>query len=95
MYPTGAVCKPWEVTTPVCVLGMGLIGGSLMRAGQAAGREVFGYNRSIDAVRAATADGFDVTEDLTAALKRAASTEALAERQQMVLSLPFPAYRED
>lgn len=26
---------------------------------------------------------------------RAASTEALAERQQMVLSLPFPAYRED
>lgn len=26
---------------------------------------------------------------------RAPSTEALAERQQMVLSLPFPAYRED
>ncbi|TXH22726.1 MAG: prephenate dehydrogenase [Mycobacterium sp.] len=86
MYPTGAVCKPWEVTTPVCVLGMGLIGGSLMRAGQAAGREVFGYNRSIDAVRAATADGFDVTEDLTAALKRAASTEAL-----IVLAVPVPA----
>jgi prephenate dehydrogenase len=65
---------------------MGLIGGSLMRAGQAAGREVFGYNRSIDAVRAATADGFDVTEDLTAALKRAASTEAL-----IVLAVPVPA----
>ena len=26
---------------------------------------------------------------------RAPSTEALTERQQMVLSLPFPAYRED
>jgi prephenate dehydrogenase len=65
---------------------MGLIGGSLMRAGQAAGREVYGYNRSIDAVRAATADGFDATEDLTAALKRAASTEAL-----IVLAVPVPA----
>lgn len=86
MYPTGAVCKPWKVTTPVCVLGMGLIGGSLMRAGQAAGREVFGYNRSIDAVRAATADGFDATEDLGAALKRAAASDAL-----IVLAVPVPA----
>lgn len=70
----------------MCVLGLGLIGGSLMRAGQAAGREVFGYNRSIDAVKCATADGFDATEDLTAALKRAASTEAL-----IVLAVPVPA----
>jgi len=70
----------------VCVLGMGLIGGSVMRAGQAAGREVFGYNRSIDAVRSATADGFDVTEDITATLKRAASSEAL-----IVLAVPVPA----
>ncbi|WP_205848825.1 prephenate dehydrogenase [Mycolicibacterium mucogenicum] len=70
----------------MCVLGMGLIGGSLMRAGQAAGREVFGYNRSIDAVRAATADGFDATEDLTAALKRAAASDAL-----IVLAVPVPA----
>jgi len=65
---------------------MGLIGGSLMRAGQAAGREVFGYNRSIDAVRAATADGFDATEDLGAALKRAAASDAL-----IVLAVPVPA----
>jgi len=70
----------------VCVLGMGLIGGSVMRAGQAAGREVFGYNRSIDAVRSATSDGFDVTEDITATLKRAASSEAL-----IVLAVPVPA----
>ncbi|MCT7370851.1 prephenate dehydrogenase [Mycolicibacterium llatzerense] len=70
----------------MCVLGLGLIGGSLMRAGQAAGREVFGYNRSIDAVKSATADGFDATEDLTAALKRAALSEAL-----IVLAVPVPA----
>ena len=86
MYPARPVCKPWNVTTPVCVLGMGLIGGSVMRAGQAAGREVFGYNRSIDAVRSATSDGFDVTEDITATLKRAASSEAL-----IVLAVPVPA----
>ncbi|WGI35745.1 prephenate dehydrogenase [Mycolicibacterium aubagnense] len=70
----------------MCVLGLGLIGGSLMRAGQAAGREVFGYNRSIDAVKCAAADGFDATDDLTAALKRAASSEAL-----IVLAVPVPA----
>ncbi|BCI92727.1 hypothetical protein NIIDMKKI_79330 [Mycobacterium kansasii] len=35
-------------TTPVCVLGLGLIGGSIMRATAAAGREVFGYNRSVE-----------------------------------------------
>lgn len=86
MYPTRAMCQPWKVTTSVCVLGLGLIGGSLMRAGQAAGREVFGYNRSIDAVKSAAADGFDATDDLTATLKRAASSEAL-----IVLAVPVPA----
>lgn len=70
----------------MCVLGLGLIGGSLMRAGQAAGREVFGYNRSIDAVKSAAADGFDATDDLTATLKRAASSAAL-----IVLAVPVPA----
>lgn len=70
----------------MCVLGLGLIGGSLMRAGQAAGREVFGYNRSIEAVKSATADGFDATEDLTATLKRAALSEAL-----IVMAVPVPA----
>ena len=70
----------------MCVLGLGLIGGSLMRAGQAAGREVFGYNRSVDAVKSAAADGFDATDDLTATLKRAASSAAL-----IVLAVPVPA----
>jgi prephenate dehydrogenase len=74
------------VTTPVCVLGLGLIGGSLMRAAHAAGREVFGYNRSIDGVAAARAGGFDATDNLTEALRRAAAAEAL-----IVLAVPVPA----
>ncbi|MCW2731968.1 MAG: prephenate dehydrogenase [Mycobacterium sp.] len=71
---------------PVCVLGLGLIGGSLMRAAKAAGREVFGYNRSIDGVQAARFDGFDADTSLTEVLERAASTNAL-----IVLAVPMPA----
>ncbi|MEZ0054444.1 prephenate dehydrogenase [Mycobacterium sp. MAA66] len=74
------------MTTPVCVLGLGLIGGSLMRAAHSAGREVFGYNRSIDGVTAARASGFDATDNLTEALQRAAATDAL-----IVLAVPVPA----
>jgi len=82
-----AMCQPLTVTkTPVCVIGLGLIGGSVMRAAKAAGREVFGYNRSIDTKNAATADGFDATEDLDAALSRAADSKAL-----VVLAVPVPA----
>lgn len=80
------MCQPWVVTTPVCVLGLGLIGGSLMRAARVAGREAFGYNRSIDSVTAARAEGFDVTDNLTEALQRAAETDAL-----IVLAVPVPA----
>ena len=72
--------------TPVCVLGLGLIGGSLLRAAAAAGRPVFGYNRSIDGVQAATADGFDASADLDATLTRAAETGAL-----IVIAVPMPA----
>ncbi|BBY40400.1 prephenate dehydrogenase [Mycobacterium mantenii] len=68
------------------MLGLGLIGGSIMRAATAAGREVFGYNRSVEGAQAATADGFDATTDLTATLSRAASREAL-----IVLAVPMPA----
>lgn len=72
--------------TPVCVLGLGLIGGSLMRAAVAAGRQVFGYNRSIDGVAAARLDGYDATATLDQALARAADTDAL-----IVLAVPMPA----
>ncbi|OBI80807.1 prephenate dehydrogenase [Mycobacterium sp. E740] len=68
------------------MLGLGLIGGSIMRAAAAAGREVFGYNRSREGVQAAAADGFDATADLDTALGRAADANAL-----IVLAVPVPA----
>jgi prephenate dehydrogenase len=57
-----------------------------MRAAAAAGREVFGYNRSIDGVQAAKFDGFDATENLDEVLTRAADSKAL-----IVLAVPVPA----
>ena len=85
------MCQPWGVArpvlkTPVCVLGLGLIGGSILRAAAAAGREAFGYNRSVEGAQAARFDGFDATTDLTAALVRAADIGAL-----IVLAVPVPA----
>lgn len=71
---------------PVCVLGLGLIGGSIMRALAGTGREIFGYNRSVQGTRGAIADGFDATTDLVATLTRAADADAL-----LVLAVPMPA----
>ncbi|MFY9765749.1 MAG: prephenate dehydrogenase/arogenate dehydrogenase family protein, partial [Mycobacterium sp.] len=70
----------------MCVLGLGLIGGSILRAATVAGREAFGYNRSVEGVQAARFDGFDATTDITDALTRAADIEAL-----IVLAVPMPA----
>ena len=72
--------------TPVCVLGLGLIGGSVLRAAVAAGREALGYNRSAQGSQAAESDGFTATTDLAEALAWAASREAL-----IVLAVPMPA----
>ena len=69
----------------MCVLGLGLIGGSLLRALAAAGRPAWGYNRSAKTVRDAVADGFDATTDLPAALARAAEQDAL-----IVIAVPTP-----
>src|SRR5699024_9299570 len=71
---------------PVCVLGLGLIGGSVLRALRRAGRDAHGYNRSAGPVAEARADGFQVTDDLTTALTRAAAEDAL-----IVLAVPMPA----
>ncbi len=71
---------------PVCILGLGLIGGSLLRDLDAAGRPAFGWNRSAATVEAATEEGFDVSGDLTATLRRAAEQDAL-----IVLGVPVPA----
>jgi prephenate dehydrogenase len=70
----------------VCVLGLGLIGGSIMRATKAAGREVFGYNRSVEGAQGARAVGFDASTELTDTLSRAGDTDAL-----IVLAVPMPA----
>ena len=70
----------------MCVLGLGLIGGSVMRAAAVVGREVFGYNRSVESAQGAVADGFDATTELTDTLTRAAHTGAL-----IVLAVPMPA----
>ncbi|WP_405179115.1 prephenate dehydrogenase [Nocardia sp. NBC_01377] len=71
---------------PVCVLGAGLIGGSLLRAAADAGYRAWGYNRSEAGVTAAVADGFDVSGDLPATLTRAAEADAL-----IVIAVPMPA----
>ena len=70
----------------MCVLGLGLIGGSVLRAAVAAGRPAFGYNRSVEGAQAARFDGFEATTDLTEALTWAAERDAL-----IVLAVPMPA----
>nr|WP_205266818.1 prephenate dehydrogenase [Mycolicibacterium sphagni] len=81
------ICQPGQVTkTPVCILGLGLIGGSLLRAAVAAGREALGYNRSVEGAQGARFDGFAATTDLTEALQWAADRDAL-----IVLAVPMPA----
>lgn len=85
------MCQPIRVSAktsapPVCVLGLGLIGGSLLRAAAAAGRTVWGWNRSVGSVDEARADGYDAGTDLRAALTRAAETDAI-----VVIAVPEPA----
>lgn len=61
----------------LCVIGLGLIGGSLLRAASAAGRQVWGATAAQRDADAAAADGFDTTTDVRAALNRAAERDAL------------------
>lgn len=88
------MCKTCQVTTkdisrPVCILGLGLIGGSLLRDLHAAGHPVFGYNRSRSGARSAVDEGFDVSPELEATLHRAAEEDAL-----IVLAVPMTAIGE-
>jgi prephenate dehydrogenase len=73
----------------VCVLGLGLIGGSVLRAAAAAGRPAWGATASPDDERAALAEGFQVEPTVTEALRKAAETDAL-----VVLAAPLPAIDE-
>ncbi|MFT4125560.1 MAG: prephenate dehydrogenase [Gordonia sp. (in: high G+C Gram-positive bacteria)] len=71
---------------PICILGLGLIGGSMLRALTAAGRSCFGHNRSPATVAAATESGHDASDDLTATLRRAAAVDAV-----IVIATPVTA----
>ncbi|QGU03532.1 prephenate dehydrogenase [Corynebacterium comes] len=75
-----------NLSRSICILGLGLIGGSLMRDLAAQGVHVYGYNRSASGSRAATDDGFDASDDLTATLRRAEQDKAI-----IVLATPMPA----
>lgn len=67
---------------PVCVIGLGLIGGSVLRATARAGRKVFGAaDTPVDDPR--------VEPTVVAALTRAAAEDAL-----VVLAVPLPAVDE-
>ncbi|GHH49451.1 prephenate dehydrogenase [Lentzea cavernae] len=67
----------------VCVIGLGLIGGSVLRAAKAAGRTVWGATASKEDADKARAEGFDITT-VDEALGR--NPEAL-----VVLAVPLPA----
>ncbi|EFV13159.1 prephenate dehydrogenase [Segniliparus rugosus] len=58
-------------SSPVCVIGLGQIGGSVVKAAAAAGREAFGYVRSARALEAVRAEGFAVFDELESALEQA------------------------
>ncbi|ACU34139.1 prephenate dehydrogenase [Actinosynnema pretiosum subsp. pretiosum] len=69
----------------LCVVGLGLIGGSVLRAAVAAGWTAWGATASEEDAGTARADGFDVV-DLVEALARAQRSDAL-----VVLAVPLPA----
>ncbi|MGV9709638.1 prephenate dehydrogenase [Gordonia sp. NPDC003424] len=68
-YPT--------ISTPVCVLGLGLIGGSLLRALHDGGHTAYGYNRSSAGADAAAEEGYRASVDLVATLRQASADDAL------------------
>jgi prephenate dehydrogenase len=69
----------------LCVIGLGLIGGSLLRAADGAGWKVRGTAASDATVTAAREAGFDVTSSIEHVLQ-AAGDDAL-----VVLAVPLPA----
>ncbi|HET6876331.1 MAG TPA: prephenate dehydrogenase/arogenate dehydrogenase family protein [Jatrophihabitans sp.] len=69
----------------VAVLGLGLIGGSLMRALRHAGLEVVGYDVDLPTAAAASASGYPVAPTDRAAVHGA---------DLVVLAMPLPAVRD-
>ncbi|MPZ85216.1 MAG: prephenate dehydrogenase [Actinophytocola sp.] len=73
----------------VCVVGLGLIGGSVLRAAVRAGRPAWGFTSSTSDSEAARAAGFDVRSTVDEAVGEAAAREAL-----VVVAVPLPAVDE-
>lgn len=65
----------------VAVLGLGLIGGSLVRALHAAGHDCVGYDTSRATAAQAAVDGFDVTDSIVG---------AVTDADLVVLAMPLP-----
>ncbi|HEY0639289.1 MAG TPA: prephenate dehydrogenase [Pseudonocardiaceae bacterium] len=70
----------------VCVIGLGLIGGSVLRVAAGEGRTAWGSTESEADARQARADGYDVAASVDEALARATAQDAL-----VVLAVPLPA----
>ncbi|MBB4686868.1 prephenate dehydrogenase [Amycolatopsis jiangsuensis] len=70
----------------VCVIGLGLIGGSVLRGAAASGRTAWGATVSEVDADAASRSGYEVTANVEAALHRAAEADAI-----VVVSVPLPA----
>ncbi|WP_295646707.1 prephenate dehydrogenase [uncultured Corynebacterium sp.] len=79
--PTSIAAEP---CAPICVLGLGLIGGSLLRDLGRLNWPAYGWNRSEKTVTRARRDGFDASSDLEATLRRAEEDRAL-----LVLGVPM------
>ncbi|MEV6911192.1 prephenate dehydrogenase [Amycolatopsis sp. NPDC051071] len=71
------------------MIGLGLIGGSLLRAARSIGRTAFGATTSEADADAASRAGFDVTTQVEAALGKAAERDAM-----IVLAVPLPAVED-
>ncbi|MCO1582424.1 prephenate dehydrogenase [Crossiella sp. SN42] len=73
----------------VCVLGLGLIGGSVLRAVRSAGYPAWGATKSEVDTAAALADGYQAEASVADALRRAEDEGAL-----IVLAVPLTALEE-
>jgi prephenate dehydrogenase len=75
-----------EGVAGVCVVGLGQIGGSLLRAAADAGHQVWGAAQSTADAAAAVADGFHVLPSVEDAVGRASDEDAL-----VVMAVPLPS----
>ena len=78
----------------MCLVGLGLIGGSLLRDLVAAGDTAFGYNRSTSGARKAVSEGYDVSDDLPQVLRRAEEENAPSCGISDVVSVKWEVYAE-